>query len=304
MATIAPRAPSLDPQSSSPWAAALLIGPLVPACFSLCTIAVAQNVQLTDKACEPGSAVDQGGCNFMSGAAACAYLTVLVFSWVFLGTDVDFKFKNRTFKVLRPFTEIRTVAVLYGGIYVVSLAVFFPGLLWVLSPAAREPGSSSQLFFFALFLQLVYWLMSVTMLFTLFSVFLAARKGGAAGTNGASKPSRLSGAANAANSATNRAANANKYKYGSEEWFKEVFKDVAEGSSEQIDSEMLGRLFKALAVELTDAEVAAVTEVLDSDATGDVHFSAVWDWFDKTGRAKRKGGGKNGDSDEDSDEDG
>jgi hypothetical protein len=131
MATIAP---SDDPTVSSPYAPAMLIGPLVPTCLSMVTIVVAQNIQLTDKTCaaSDGSGLENGGCQFLSGATACAYLQLLVFSWVFLGTKVQISFAGKQFTVMRPFSRIRTIGILYFIIFLISLPIFGLAIPWLL----------------------------------------------------------------------------------------------------------------------------------------------------------------------------
>ena len=132
-------APLDDPTVTSSWAGPMLLGPLIPTCVALVTIVAAQYVQLTDSVCKPPDGVKNGGCAALSLAVICSYLQVLIFSWVYLGTTVTITLGSKSFKVLKPFSRLRTVVALYGFVAVFSVAAFAMGLLWVVSPEGKLP---------------------------------------------------------------------------------------------------------------------------------------------------------------------
>ncbi len=280
---------SSDGSVPSAFASAVILGPLVPSIFALVTVILSQFVQLTSKDCSPELLSD--GCQFMTQAAVVSYLFIIVFAWTFVGTTVSIKLGTKTFRVLRPFSRVRTIAALYFVIFLFSLVAFGLGLVWILSdkPLTKdgEPiDADSLLISVGIFLQIVYWIIVIVCAISLVMIKLSSRKG-------------------AGKAYTVKVSKKGEVKPGSEQWFKEKFEDETEGL-DVLESDNLGRLLTALRISMSDSQVSSTVDLLDVDGTGEIQYSAMWNWFEKTGKSMAdlsKKGAKDADSDDEGSDD-
>ena len=141
---------------TSPWTPAILLGPLFPTTISLLTVVLGQFTLSADPVCgDPNfSGSSNTGCAFLTGAVACSYLEIILFSWVFMGTTVSITLPGgKSYKIMKPFSNLRTIAVMYGFIYVISLGVFGGGIMFLADVNMRAK-SSGLLIGFSTFLQI------------------------------------------------------------------------------------------------------------------------------------------------------
>ena len=90
------------------------------------------------------------GCRYLLGTVACSYSEILIFSWVFMGTNVYLTLPgDRKYKVMRPFSSLKTVAVCHGLVLLISLAISVTGLLYVMEPRSTDNADDNLVFYTA-----------------------------------------------------------------------------------------------------------------------------------------------------------
>ena len=120
---------------------------LVPAILSLITVIILQFVMLSSTSCRDTS---HSGCRYLLGTVACSYSEILIFSWVFMGTNVYLTLPgDRKYKVMRPFSSLKTVAVCHGLVLLISLAISVTGLLYVMEPRSTDNADDNLVFYTA-----------------------------------------------------------------------------------------------------------------------------------------------------------
>ncbi|GMH83423.1 hypothetical protein TrVE_jg4901 [Triparma verrucosa] len=258
--------------STSPWTSSILLGPAIPSVLSLVTVVFGQFTLLADEVCsDPMKATENAGCAFMRGSIVVAFLELIIFCWVFMGTTVSIKLGTKSFRILRPFSKLRTIAICYFLLYLVSLGVFAGGLMWLVD----FPESGAVFLGFVMFLQVSYWLMFVFIIIALVKIKLKQRT--------LSK----SGAKYSGGGGGQRATIRQTQKVGTEDWFREIFEEESDGM-DTLEVEKLAKLFEKLGLDVPEEEITAVTDVLDLEGTGEVGFTATWSWYTKTGKSFRK----------------
>ena len=156
-----------------------------------------------------------------------------------MGTTVSIKLGTKSFRILRPFSKLRTIAICYFLLYLVSLGVFAGGLMWLVD----FPESGAVFLGFVMFLQVSYWLMFVFIIIALVKLKLKQRK--------LSK----SGAKYSGGGGGQRATIRQTQKVGTEDWFREIFEEESDGM-DTLEVEKLAKLFEKLGLDVPEEEVS------------------------------------------------
>ena len=214
----------------------------------------------------------------MQGAVASAYLLILCFSWVFMGTSVTVNIRGKAKKILRPFSRLRSIVVCYVTIFVLSLGFFLIGTIWVATPGAS---SSPLLFWFSCFAIAFYWVMIIILGISIIQI----KKNGNQNKNSSS--SGKDATKGAKYLAKDEKSSKSDLLENSEEWFNQKFEDESDGTGDTIESDKLGKLIASLGIVMTETEISAVTDLLDTEGTGDINRHDILMWFNKTGKIKK-----------------
>ena len=262
---------STSSSEDSPWTSALRLGPLFPTVLALVTVVLGQFTLLADPVCSKtdSESSSNSGCQFLSAAVASAYLEIIVFSWVFMGTTVTMTLPGgKTYKILRPFSKLRTIFCCYAFVFVVSLGSFGYGTTFLIDLESRK-NSGALLINFSLFLQIVYWLMVILGSVSLIMIKLGTKK--------VSKGSKYK-----AERTTKKEKN---LEHGSEAWFKHWFEIESDGM-DTMESDKLEKFFTCVDMDVPGDDLDNIVDQLDIEGTGEIGFSGVWSWYESEGKRK------------------
>ncbi|GMH71104.1 hypothetical protein TrRE_jg11131 [Triparma retinervis] len=262
---------------------------MIPTVFALVTVVLGQFTILADPVCSKTDAESSSnsGCQFLSAAVASAYLEIIVFSWIFMGTTITMTLPGgKTYKILKPFSKLRTITGCYAFVFLVSLGSFSYGTTFLLDVAAQKD-SGALLINFSLFLQIAYWLMVVLGTAALIMIKLNTKKGGKGGQY---KPER-----------TVRQKE-KQLEQGSEAWFKNWFEVESDGM-EMMESDKLEKFFTCVDLDVPADDIDNIVDQLDTEGTGEIGFTGAWSWYQSEGKGKygveKKEEKKGDDDDED-----
>jgi len=133
-ATIAADGGSKHTSEMSHWTAPVLLGGLVPSLFALVIVVLGQFILLAETPCTFQVVGMEGmtGDNFMRFAVMLSYAFLIVFTWIFMGTTVTITpLPGKKITILKPFSRLRTIVILYIVIAFLSFLVFAMGTIWV-----------------------------------------------------------------------------------------------------------------------------------------------------------------------------
>lgn len=136
------------------WAGPVLLGPFLPAIFAAFIIVAGQLTLSTAS----------GTCGYdlasvVSANIGLSYVFLLVFTWVYMGDTVRLTISmiNVDRVLLRPFRSLKWIMMAYGAI---GFAAFVVGIYgaFILSLSSFCSKTSPQLYTFALFVVVLFWL--------------------------------------------------------------------------------------------------------------------------------------------------
>ncbi|CAM9410780.1 unnamed protein product, partial [Ectocarpus sp. 13 AM-2016] len=144
------------------WASVVLLGPLMPSLMATVIIVVGGAIvkasadvvgELEDDRC--GYRID----NFLKAAIVNSYLLLTVFAWSFLGFETHFSIRGRRRRLLRPFTSLSFVALLYLLLFSMSMAIWIFGT-WAIAKDRVGNSCANEvplLYSFCVALVAIYW---------------------------------------------------------------------------------------------------------------------------------------------------
>lgn len=136
------------------WSGPMLLGPFVPAIFSLLTIFIG-HITLNTWEGSCGFALD----GFIGGAMFVCYVFLMVYSWAFLGMKVwcVIPFTGIGFYILKPFSKLKVLMIFYFLVFILSFIVWLVGTV-LLDLAVFCESTAPELYRFSTFLVVTYWI--------------------------------------------------------------------------------------------------------------------------------------------------
>lgn len=257
-----------------PWTSPILLGGLVPSLFCLVIVVLGQFILLAEDPCTfEVQGQEKGGEKFMRGAVIVSYLFLFVFTWVFMGTTVQLKLPFKTLTLMKPFSKLNTVGVLYSLIGIISIPIFMVGTIWA-SAAQVCTETSPILYSFSILISVVYWIMFITIVAYLVKIKLILKRGGGGGGAKYSAGGDGGGAASS------------QHEKGSEGWFREKFENVS-GDSKVIESADVGTLLSQCELTVGEDALSKLLDDLDGRGSGDIGFLDLWGYYQKNSKPKK-----------------
>mmetsp|Transcript_1771 Transcript_1771/g.2405 ORF Transcript_1771/g.2405 Transcript_1771/m.2405 type:complete len:287 (-) Transcript_1771:102-962(-) len=239
------------------WVPMLVLGSIGPAIFGIVIIFVG-SIIVTFVAKYPDyECTAQRLDIFLAGAIAISMIYLLVFCWIFLGFHVSIKIKNRSWTILKPFTSILYLGIIYLILLLTSLVWWSIGSFMVAASASACSITTPALYSFCSFIMIFYWiglfLGIVNLIKTIFSKHIVEKiKAG---------QKMISPALN------------------DDDFLQAKFAEYDEGDSGKIERDHLGPLLKDCGRKLTPEELEEAREILDPDQSGYIEFGPFLSWF-------------------------
>ena len=268
------------------WAPILLLSPLPWAYISLFVIIWGQPVLrgAETRCVDPSSnAVDTSALTVgLAFAVVIAYLFLATYVWVFLGHNVyawlpsraDKRWSLRRTRVLRPFTSLLSVALLYGFLMVLAFVATAMLSAGVAGAGALCSSQTPLLLSFSTILLIMGWVALSVTAARLFTVVFGARIGeklkekGLAGGDGAD-------GGGAPQSDVDK--------------LKDIFKKFDKSGEGNLDAAELAPFLEALGMDVDEDEVPDILAEIDRDGQGTVSLREFEVWYMKD-KATREGG--------------
>lgn len=244
------------------WSGPLLVGPFVPAVVSLFVIVTGQNVINTW----------QGTCgyplnSFVAAAVAVCYLFLLVYTWIFLGWNVDITLDKKR-RILSPFSSLKWVLAVWVGLGALAFIIFCVGS-GMATLAAFCLTTAPELYLYAGSIIALFWIGFVIVIYNIFKLAFMSN-------------------VNAMISATLKGPTMNELE---ERIFKKKFGDFDIKKEGKIPADVLEKLITELGVFVPKEEIKGLQKNLDPKATGFITFEIMSAWFQKLNAMSGDDGG-------------
>mmetsp|Transcript_32744 Transcript_32744/g.55209 ORF Transcript_32744/g.55209 Transcript_32744/m.55209 type:complete len:317 (+) Transcript_32744:99-1049(+) len=242
-----------DDEFFKKWSGPLFIGPFLPAIFAMLVIFTGELV------------LDswEGTCNinlpsFINAAVAICYIYLVVFSWVYVGTEIKLVIPSLDIDMvlLRPIQSLKFVVLLYTIVAVTSFIIWIVGSI-LLQLAIFCVDTSPDLYNYVRFLVVTYWLgFCITFLFVIKMFF---------GTNIAAMIKE-----------STRASTIDEVE---EKIFRSKFSAYDPEKEGKIPVDKIPDLLEDLGVYVPPEEQDDLIQTLDEEDTGYIDFRPLLDWF-------------------------
>lgn len=237
------------------WSGPVILGPLVPAIFSLFVIISGQIIVKNNTGEFCGFPLDV----FVQAAVAVCYLFLIVYSWLFLGDKLVFKWDfiaKFQFTFAIPFHSLKWVMIFYVIIGFTSWIVWIVGTI-LLNNSFLCVTTAPKLFSYTLFLVAAYWLGFVVVILSLINIMYGDKiqqfiKNQLTGASQSELEERI---------------------------FKKKFLEFDKEKTDTISKDDGPALLMSLGIYVPDEEIPALMKSFDPDNSGLIRFEIVYSWF-------------------------
>lgn len=235
------------------WAAPLLLGPFIPAVFSIIVI-IGGNITLNSNVGICGYPLK----DFLSGSIVLSYVFLILYSWVYLGDNYSLyiPFLGKEVTILKPITSLRFLSWMYLLLALFSCICWGIGSFY-LAQSIFCITTAPRLYSFTLFVIVSYWIGFFTIVFYIFKLMFG-RKIAASLVDGVRAP-------------TDQELE--------EQIFRKAFQKLDMRKRNRIKTTDLSKLFTEVGVYVADEDVKDLEQQLDPSDSGEIEFYVLLKWF-------------------------
>lgn len=237
------------------WAAPMLLGPFLPAIYSIIVI-VGGSIVLNTFTGSCGAHLS----DMLSVGIVLCYLFLILYTWVFLGDfiKISLPLVNMSVTILRPITSMRFLMNIYIAL---GFCSFIVSCVWAyfLSQATFCVASTPLLYSFSVFCVIMYWFGFGAILYYVMKLIFGS----------------------VIKAKIHEVAQAPTENDMEENIFRKLFKEIDRKKQGKIPKEELPRFFRGLGVYVPDEEIPEIVANLDPNNTGDIGMFPLLEWFKK-----------------------